>query len=72
MKLDIMITLLSDPKAFYARITPLDNPWLRDLVDKLPPDTFISKPLVFFAGSNQATIITTLDQLIANQMTDNG
>ena len=78
MKLDIMITLLSDPKVFYARIIPLDNPLLSDLVDKLAPDTFISKPLAFFAGSNQAIIITTSDQakalvgVIANHMTDNG
>ena len=76
LKLDLMIAMLSDPKSFYDRITPLDNPWLADLVDRLSPDEFITSPLSFFTGSNQAIIKSTLDQakglvgIVANHMTD--
>jgi hypothetical protein len=76
LKLDIMISLISDPKALLDRIKPLDNDYLKDTAKKLAPEETTSKDLHFYSGLHQATVKYIMDSakqlvgLVANHMTD--
>lgn len=76
LKLDIMISLISDPKALLDRIKPLDNDYLKDTAKKLAPEESSSRDLHFYSGLHQATVKYIMDSakqlvgLVANHMTD--
>jgi hypothetical protein len=75
LRLDLMRSMITHPKAFASVMAPLDDPWLESLAKELFPEKTDLLPLEFFTGSHQLGIKNVFDNAkslvgsIANHMT---
>ena len=61
-RLDLMMAMLTHPKSYAPVMTPLDDPWFKDLATELYPEISKKGDLGYFQGATQMEIKAIFDQ----------